>query len=686
MKSMSRAFSVLFAVFAGSVAAEGGEVIWDDRPGCQWESSWYPLGNGELGCMVDGGTEVFSIQFNVDSFWTGDKNVTGPVNDENAGQNYRTMGAYQNFGTLVLKMTDVETNGYRRSLDLSKSVYSDRFADVERTAFVSAADGCLALRIRTGRSRELEVELKGAHGERTENLAFSGSLPNGLSYRACATVRSNADRTEWTVFLRAKTSFDPKRADFGLGRPPLPLPSLPMSFESALGAHVADYSALYGRCTLDLGPDDLRLTTRERLRRVREGVDDPALQALLFKFGRYLLISSSRAGTLPANLQGIWNMTNDPPWHADYHTNINLQMNYWGADTANLSDCFTPLSDWMTMSLPTASEVTRTTFPASKGYAYQTSANAFGGGGWRWNFAGAPWLAAQCYDHYLFTADRVYLRTVVWPLMKGAAEFLLSTQLEERSDGVVVVKDGWSPEHGPREDGVTHDQQIVRELFRDVLAAAKALSIDDGFVREVARIEPRLLGNKVGKWGQLQEWAVDRDVKGDPHRHTSHLYAVYPGSTIARSTTPALAKAACVALGGRATTGDSRRSWTWPWRTALWARLGDADRAGEMMVGLLRYNTLDNLFCTHPPFQMDGNFGALGAICEMLVQSHETTADGKVLIRLLPALPRSWKNGAVVGLRARGGYTVDMVWAGGNLVSHHVRGGAKEEFSIVAPK
>ena len=322
-------------------------------------------------------------------------------------------------------------------------------------------------------------------------------------------------------------------------------------------------------------------------------------------------------------------------------------MNYWGADSANLSDCFTPLSDWMMKSLPVAEAGTRAAFPNSKGYAYRTSANAVGGGGWRWNFAGAPWLAAQCYDHWLFTRDRKYLKEVCWPLMKGAAEFMISTQLKERPDGTIVVKDGWSPEHGPREDGVAHDQQIMRELFRSILAAAKELKIDDAFVKEVARIEPKLLKDKIGKWGQLQEWETDRDKKGDQHRHTSHLYAVYPGSTISPKATPELAEAAKVALDGRTLTGDSRRSWTWPWRAALWARLGEGDKAGDMLESLLRYNTLDNMFATHPPFQIDGNLGMVGAVCEILLER---------------AIPSSWPHGSAKGLRTRDGKVIDVNW------------------------
>lgn len=644
---MRKTLAVVFA-FLGVLAFGAENVIWDNQPGRGWENSWYPLGNGRLGCMVDGGVKNLRLQFNVDSLWTGDKNLTKDIHDNRADANYSTMGAYQNFGELNIAIEGLgegAVTDYRRQLNVSTAVYDDQFKiaddNFKRRIFASAPDDAIFIFISDVKKRGIRLTLKGAHGEgeKSDNnsVSFSGTLPNGLKYVARADVlKGFKSRSLTIVVLRAVTGTDT------IGE--LPLTIYP---SEVLPRHVADYKKYYDRMTLDLGEGDKTIPTRERLAKVKKGGKDVPLVALMFNFGRYLLISCSRPGTLPANLQGIWNNSNNPPWHADYHTNINIQMNYWGADSANLSDCFTPLSDWMLMSMPTAAEGSRMAFPDSKGYAYRTSANAFGGGGWRWNFAGAPWMAAQCYDHYLFTRDRKYLKEVCWPLMKGAAEFILSTQLKERPDGTIVVKDGWSPEHGPREDGVAHDQQIMRELFRSILSAAKELGINDAFVKEVARVEPKLLKDKIGRWGQLQEWEADRDVKGNQHRHTSHLYAVYPGSTISRKATPALAEAAKVALAGRTTTGDSRRSWTWPWRAALWARLGEGDKAGEMLESLLKYNTLDNMFATHPPFQIDGNLGMVAAVCEILLEK---------------SIPADWKGGSVKGLRTREGKTVDFSW------------------------
>ncbi len=644
---MMKKLVTVLACVASFAACADEDTIWDNRPANNnWENSWYPLGNGRLGCMVDGGVRDLRLQFNVDSLWTGDKNLTADVHDNRADQNYATMGAYQNFGELVLKFTLPEGNftDYKRELDLEDATYEDEFEigafEMERIIFASAPADAIFIRVKASQAYGLSLALRGAHneGEKTDDkmVTFSGELPNGLKYVARADViQGDANKNETIVVLQAVT-----------GKSTLAAPKF-KSIGAVYKAHKKDYQSYYKRFKLDLGEGDDDIPTRERLARVKKGGRDIPLIALQFNFGRYLLISCSRPGTLPANLQGIWNNSNNPPWHADYHTNINIQENYWGADAANLSECFTPLSDWMMMSMPTAIEGTRAAFPNSKGYAYRTSANAFGGGGWRWNFAGAPWMAAQCYDHYLFTRDKKYLRETCWPLMKGAAEFMLSGHLKERPDGTIVVKDGWSPEHGPREDGVTHDQQIVRELFRNILDAAKVLNINDDFVKEVARVEPKLLKDKIGKWGQLQEWETDRDVKGDQHRHTSHLFAVYPGSTISRDKTPELAKAAKIALDGRAVTGDSRRSWTWPWRAAIYARLGEGNKAGEMLENLLRYNTLDNMFATHPPFQIDGNLAMIAAVCEILTER---------------AIPDSWARGSVKGLKTRAGKTIQFKW------------------------
>lgn len=701
----------------------GARQIWDDRPAFTNSSAVamntaYPIGNGRLGAMVSGLVARETIQFNVDSLWTGDANLSGATGEVESVATDATVGDYQNFGTLVVNFKGVDeksVSGYVRTLDLETALCTVAFTvhgpdgpvEVRREAFASAPADVLAFRFVSSKPLEGTVRLRGAHSERTRNLGpaslgFAGVLPNGLAYAARADW-TNDGGTNLVVFLRAKTGYDLKRADFGLGvECPQFAGPFAGDFDALKEAHIADYRRWFGRVHLDLGagPADSpawnELCTRKKVEYLRGGegligyltledfdAKEREIAATLFDFGRYLLISCSRPGTLPANLQGLWNNKNRPPWHSDYHTNINLQMNYWAVDTANLSGLWDPVADYLLAVRRTAATETRLAFPDSDGVAYRTSMNAFGGGGWKWNFAGAPWMAIMAYDHYLFTRDREYLREKAMPLLADASMFMLS-HLVAGPEGTLLVKAGWSPEHGPVADGVMHDQQIMAELLIDTIAAAKELEID-GLV-DVATLEnvlSRLGGNKIGSWGQLQEWQQDIDVKGDDHRHTSHLFAVYPGTTISRQATPELAAAAIVSLSeGRTTTYDSRRSWTWPWRSALWARLGDGKRAGEMVAGLIEYNLLPNLFATHPPFQIDGNLGFTAAVCEMLMQSHERTADGKVLIRLLPGLPPEWPAGRVSGLKARGGYTVDFEWEAGRVKTFRIYDGDPNGYEV----
>ena len=668
MMSMLSVF--VLAAVCSQFHVEGDSIFADGPAGdavkkAEWQSRRFPIGNGRLGGMLSGGIAVENLQFNVDSLWTG---CLDPAGDESR------LGDFQNFGELSVELAlsdeDKDPRGYSRSLDLSTAVHTVRHGAMVRESFASAPADVIALRFSSSKPFAANVKLSGAHGETTSeagknSLAFSGTLPNGLAYTARADWHWSGN-TSLVVYLRAKTSYDMSREDFGLGKPCKPYDkAFAADFDALKSRHVADYRKYYDRVKLSLDDANAGVKT-------------------LFDFGRYLLISSSRPGTLPANLQGLWNCENNPPWHSDYHTNINIEMNYWGVDVANLQELFEPLSSWLVAANRTAAKETRKAFPKSRGVAYRTSMSPFGGGSWKWNFAGAAWLAVMAYDHYCFTLDKKYLRAVAWPLLRDAADFMLG-RLVEGTDGSLLVKMGWSPEHGPEADGVMHDQQIVRELLVACLSASKELRLSKSETERMRKALSRLGGNKVGRWGQLQEWQADMDDPNDRHRHTSHLFAVYPGTTINRSLTPKFADAAAVSLEARGTTDDSRRSWTWPWRAALWARLGNGDKAGEMLDGLLSYNTLPNYFTTHPPFQIDGNLGMVAAVCEMLVQSHEMTEDGKILVRILPALPREWKKGAVSGLRIRGGGTVDIEWAGGKLKSYNITGGDASRRTVKTP-
>jgi len=693
-------------------AGENSEMtLWYGQPAKRWHGETLPLGNGSMGCMVFGGAEEERLQFNVDSLWTGDENMVGKEKGKSHNVSYLAegMGFYQKFGDVRIALDGHKGAAeYKRRLDLSRAVHTvtctmDGVKFTRRT-FCSHPAGVAVMRLTASAPGKYSgrVVLEDAHEAKTvadgARLTAAGALKNELAFESQVLVVADGGEVDskdgilsfkgcdaLTVLLAAGTSYVMDPAKGWMDEPPHKKvtsridAAAAKDFEKLLREHVADHQALFGRLELDLGdtaPGQAALPTDKRIKAHGQGAEDPDLKEMLFQYGRYLLIASSRPGSLPANLQGVWNDSNRPPWHCDYHTNINVQMNYWLAEPSNLSECHLPLLNYFAAAAPLHREASRVYFGDAPGFTFQTVNNVFGGCGWRWNTVGSAWIAQHFWEHYAFSQDLEYLRETAYPYMKQVCRFWMH-QLKEIPDPSarsgqatrLVVPNSWSPEqkHLPREDGVSYAQQLVWDLFQNTIEAMEALDTDSEFRTRLAEMQKRLVGPKIGRWGQLQEWMVDRDDPKDNHRHTSHLFAVYPGRQISPAKTPKFAKAAAVSLEARGQTGDARRSWTWPWRCAIWARLGEAEMADRMIDGLIQYNLLPNMIATHPPLQLDGSFGITAAMCEILVQSHA----GR--IHLLPALPPGWPAGNVTGLRARGGFEVDITWNKGRLTSARLR-------------
>lgn len=741
--------------------------LWYTAPAQMWEER-VPLGNGRLGMMPDGNVFKENITLNDITMWSGAVEDTrnpealkhlpeirqllldgkndkaqelmykyfscGGLGSNSGNGANAPYGSFQLLGNLNLRYSfqdssNQEYSDYQRGVSLSKAKAWTRFkkggVGYSREYFVSHTEDVMIIKLTADKNRQLNFDVAIDRPERAtcysnDGVVYMvGQLNNGTDgkgnkYMAQLRVlidegKQVADSAEIHVkgastayiFISAGTSL--WNTDYEKLVNELMDKAVEMDYKSLSDRHVAAWKDKFNRVELNLGQTLDTLPTDKRLIRFREQ-EDPALAALYFQYGRYLMLSGTRENTLPLNLQGLWANTIKTPWNGDYHLNINLQMNYWPSEVVNLSELHQPLKNLVAGLVPSG-QITAQSFYGADGWVahMQTTPWYFTAPGehasWGATNTGGAWLCEHLWEHYAFTLDKQYLKEV-YPIIKGAAQFFLSSMIEEPTHGWLVTAPSSSPENGFYMPGTrtavnvcmgpTMDVQLVKEVFTNTIQAAKILQQDESFAAELKQAIGKLPPMQISaKGGYLQEWLEDYEETDIHHRHVSHLFGLYPSNQISVTETPELAEAARKTLERR---GDAGTGWSRAWKINFWARLHDGNRAYKLLKSLLTpvaeggkivYHgggTYPNLFCAHPPFQIDGNFGGCAGIAEMLIQSQQG------YIELLPALPDAWKDGSFRGLCVRGGGVVDVVWKDGNVQAMALTARVDNSFRVKIPK